>query len=660
MMHLKKWGLLLLAALLPLTGCIHGEQAALHTISQVTAAPETVAPRNFRQAYAVTMLDLPATSNRTYYSLGEGYVLATYMDYGETDTTAYVQIMDVVEQKIVKEISFSSVGSIFLTPNADGTFLLSDDHGVQYSILDENLQTVSTFTVAAEGGQFSPDRTLYYFVKDRILYRQTIATGVVEEVPVQQSLRFSYLISMGQDGLLALEAFVSEYNTDTCFCALDPTTGSIRLLLSSVTSVAPYGTAGELTALQLNEVDYTYRVLYGDLLHGNRVSYLSTKYLGSDALDCSLLPNSPYLMQFIELLTDEWDDAFTYQTAVCRLGDTISRCDLTAYGLEAGLWSATYLPEGDLIIADVYSDGASHPYLIDCTKLDFTDVSVSEQIAYQAVDTGILADWKTDRDGVAVAENLAALRAKADAIEAQYGVTILFSNQCERACYQTDYDVQTTDEADFSDEATCIENALTQIETALKLYPDRYLTQFQNGAGECGLRFLLVGKIKSDYGAIGFFEGRGAWYNVTLDITQWNLESSVHHELWHAAESKLDASGCASFLNGDWDACNPDGFSYFYSYVDTDASYEQYVYAMHPGKDNDLFFADDYALTFPTEDRARLMEYMMATWFEGDAKKLMTHPALLAKMQLLADALRTGFDTTDWGSVRWERYLPAA
>ena len=54
-------------------------------------------------------------------------------------------------------------------------------------------------------------------------------------------------------------------------------------------------------------------------------------------------------------------------------------------------------------------------------------------------------------------------------------------------------------------------------------------------------------------------------------------------------------------------------------------------------------------------NRARLMEYVMAT--EWDAKMMLEHPVLKAKLQLLCDAIRQSFDTEDWEKLYWERFF---
>ena len=63
---------------------------------------------------------------------------------------------------------------------------------------------------------------------------------------------------------------------------------------------------------------------------------------------------------------------------------------------------------------------------------------------------------------------------------------------------------------------------------------------------------------------------------------------------------------------------------------------------------------DYYACTFPTEDRARLMEYVM--WYPADAEKILTYSPMREKLSILCDIIRDTFDVSNWDRIYWERY----
>ncbi len=64
---------------------------------------------------------------------------------------------------------------------------------------------------------------------------------------------------------------------------------------------------------------------------------------------------------------------------------------------------------------------------------------------------------------------------------------------------------------------------------------------------------------------------------------------------------------------------------------------------------------DAYSRTNAKEDRARIMEYIMAT--EDVAGALVQSPAIAQKLQIMCRAIRENFDTSSWGELRWERVL---
>ena len=95
-----------------------------------------------------------------------------------------------------------------------------------------------------------------------------------------------------------------------------------------------------------------------------------------------------------------------------------------------------------------------------------------------------------------------------------------------------------------------------------------------------------------------------------------------------------------------WAALNPKGFQYCQSYTDVPDSY------YYDG--NEDYFIDIYSRTFPSEDRARVMEYAMI----GAEFCFDTYPGLVEKLRYYSECIRDGFDTTGWPEVtKWEEML---
>ena len=91
---------------------------------------------------------------------------------------------------------------------------------------------------------------------------------------------------------------------------------------------------------------------------------------------------------------------------------------------------------------------------------------------------------------------------------------------------------------------------------------------------------------------------------------------------------------------------NPEGFDYAYSYVNIPGSVSKYA--------NSGFFARDYALTKPTEDRATMMEEAMV----GFKNTFEIFPGLTEKLRYYSRCIRDCFDTTGWPVVTlWEEVL---
>ena len=73
------------------------------------------------------------------------------------------------------------------------------------------------------------------------------------------------------------------------------------------------------------------------------------------------------------------------------------------------------------------------------------------------------------------------------------------------------------------------------------------------------------------------------------------------------------------------------------------------------GGGQDVHFVDNYSTMNAREDRARIMEYIMGS--DDFADELAAQPAIRQKLTLMVEAVRSGFDTTGWGTPRWERPL---
>lgn len=233
---------------------------------------------------------------------------------------------------------------------------------------------------------------------------------------------------------------------------------------------------------------------------------------------------------------------------------------------------------------------------------------------------------------------------RAQALSQRFGVDIRIAEQCAM-----DYD--TYDTYALNDPVFIREN-LDQLEKVLSRYPDGFFTQLCYGSIET-VRFEIVGALMRKEGVVdhrdsagGFAQKRGDHYLIALNGYLIG-ESTIYHEISHIIDKRLawDAQirEDALFSEDRWLALQPAGFEYTMSYVDAPPN------GVEPG-----YFVSDYAMTFPTEDRAELMETAMtnAVWcFEpGSGQR--------AKMQFYADCIRDCFDTSGWPETTvWEQVL---
>ena len=241
----------------------------------------------------------------------------------------------------------------------------------------------------------------------------------------------------------------------------------------------------------------------------------------------------------------------------------------------------------------------------------------------------------------------ASLYERAAQLSDRFGVDIRIAEQCS-------LDYSHYDSYALTD-PTFIRSALDILEESLSKYPEGFFLQLPYGSIE-SIRIELVGglKLKSnvttytdDAGA--FAQDRGSYYGIVLNGFLMS-EKTLYHEFSHIIDSRLEWDALirtdALYSGEAWLALQPEGFSYAMSYMHIPEELQSFV--------DSGYFVYDYALTYPTEDRATLMAAAMenCTWdFEpGSGRR--------AKMQYYADCIRDCFDTTGWpATTLWEQVL---
>ena len=237
-----------------------------------------------------------------------------------------------------------------------------------------------------------------------------------------------------------------------------------------------------------------------------------------------------------------------------------------------------------------------HLYLWDtvpCRSEKWDGPSVSEYAAPQTV----VYKGLTDR---------------ASALEDKYGIRIFIGANvpAEFADYSA---------APF-EETTVIDGSLSVLENVLSKYPDSYFKALK-GCYYRDIAFYLTGVLSplneenniSNAGAFAT-ESNGTM-QLAFDLNDDLSPDTVIHELTHAADYRFAGEG--SLDEELWNSMNPEGFSYYYAYIDENGvSYEFSGSPDHTAvsgsEPDDVWFIDPYSKTFPMEDRARLMENLLS------------------------------------------------
>lgn len=170
-----------------------------------------------------------------------------------------------------------------------------------------------------------------------------------------------------------------------------------------------------------------------------------------------------------------------------------------------------------------------------------------------------------------------------------------------------------------------INTALAEVDTLFSSFPEGFFEKFTYDNVQ-GLEVYLCGTLVQ-----GAEEGTStpaafALQNdgkqlIVVDI-QYPIRQNLAHELCHAMESRVeyevDNGEIKGFEDSVWDQFNPEEFKYFYSYkTKDDDDVDSITSPKHTPDDiksisdiDNIYFIDGYAKSFPSEDRARIFEYL--------------------------------------------------
>ena len=574
----------------------------------------------------------------TLLPLGDGRVLAGWVDYDRAITS--LAVVDVATDRTVTSRELEGCWELQEQQFSDGRAVLFNWEASTWQFVGADLADIGTFSSDQTGGFFSLDGSRYYFVQDDVLCRADVATGQTERVALESDMRFLDVSGILPDSdTLFLHCLLSPYSTESGTAVLDPETGAYTMLQKDW--YATYYGADSPELLWFNNETMGYDVLYAS---EGRYYRADAALLHADEADILPVSGSAYLLGVAQ------------DTTLYRLESGISACLLQEEQLGGALRNAVWLPE-QVLVGCIYGGGTFHLTAIDPAQLTFTQVS--DGIAVDdpmAVDTALTEVYWNSLNGQPLPATLQEARDYADQLEERYGVTILLSAQGQEACEAVwDAVVTTTDQWPLEDEPYAIARTLEALDRALALYPEGFFRQMRNTMGEGGVRFIPVGHIENDVNAVGLTYETYGWQNIYIDVTLDTFESVICHEIWHATEGVISYRDWVSFDPGNWSVCNPEGFFYNEDVEDADPNPSRWTFNYEMDAQN-VYFVDAYARTNAKEDRARIMEYVMAN--EDLAGALMQSPYITQKLEIMCQAIRNSFDTSAWGDLRWERLLP--
>lgn len=202
-----------------------------------------------------------------------------------------------------------------------------------------------------------------------------------------------------------------------------------------------------------------------------------------------------------------------------------------------------------------------------------------------------------------------------------------------------------------------VQEELLKLDSALSLYPAGFLQKAAEGTTSGRIQICLVrsilgndsaGDALSDVVGLQYWNDEAGVYDayLSLAVGQDTLVRNTCHEIFHIIESRV-MTDCKAY--DEWSSLNPKGFEYDYDYIANRSRHDSHWI----GGENRAFI-DLYSMSYPKEDRARIMEYAMTpgneSYFESEIMQ--------KKLRQLCIGIREAFGlkkSTEF--FVWEQYL---
>ncbi len=337
-------------------------------------------------------------------------------------------------------------------------------------------------------------------------------------------------------------------------------------------------------------------------------------------------------MGFGYAVTETYGDIRTYNFYNLRESCLVAQLEMPmeSYGGYSDL-----LDNGRALIFD-YSEAGVSAYIFDLPSA-----------AENGIGTAVSSKLCSDEEIVAETDALA------EEVYENYGVELLYASQGNDFVL---YDYIGTAELN----SYKVYKSVNTISEVLALYPENMIQESYEGLYK-GMRFYLCGTLYgitdvSLVNAGAITTDLDGYIIIAFDIND-SLKYNIPHELSHAFDRRINdtiANGGTDWLS-IWNNATPVDVPYSNTYED----YEEFTRYTRWNEDDpeDIWFTDSYARTFPTEDRARIMEYLFNPEEEG-ISTMLDCDNLKYKARLYSYILRQCFDSCNTTEVHfWETYL---
>lgn len=594
------------------------------------------------------------------------YVICDDLELYET----YIANLDTNTYEVNKDLKLGDDFSTYTERVADGTLCTHNyDDGSKIIKYNDELQEIYEIEVKAEddilSGYKSADGNKMYYAKNGwlMLYNALEEEESVVEHNYNMYVKFVEGVITDESGNdhVAMTVFTGDLNTYKC--------------IINVSTMKMEYLGGEENESLVMEKD-----IFMLNIQDEEKSYENYVVTGKNGNTFSYTPKNTLYMENVKILSngDMCFDSFRdgkLNVAIYDLntgeikGKTTFEVPLEVTE-EVGMNYAylrqepIYMNESKVLLS--VGDNA-HNILFYIWDLDKADEESEYDVVAYEVPEDVIVSYSdevvvTDFRKAECSEEFKQLLEVANKLEEKYGLDIFIEK--EVAKIMDVYGLIPLEEYDK------VQVALEFLDEELSRYPDGFFEQFVYDVNKgidihiCS-DIMLIDKEADNLEEAGGLHNTDEKGNVVLaiDFTAElsEVKQTIHHEISHAIDKRIEYY--MDTFEEKWNELNP-GDVYMYTYTDYasqvyDLGLDKYVYDYLYMEDRgqESYYLDNYSLTYPTEDRARIFENIMNkdTWYPDYSEM----PLIKAKLNFYAECIRETFDTTGWENVEWERYLIA-